>query len=165
MKKTKIKNTLAMVLLLCGFSGVSEAVPGVTGRTRDQPTIAAINEMENQIKDVFEAIREQTPEDKNLEEICFRLGILYQVSRNELPKLTQAADQSNTRMFVINITSIARRLPGFCGDKEKIEKELSSVQIAKGDREGLKRELTILETLAKGFLESIGRSTLASGGE
>jgi chromosome segregation ATPase len=108
---------------------------------------AVATEIRGLIADVREATAEATDHDKNLQEICFRIGNLYQSARHELQEVS--ADKSKAHPAIKELIADSKSLPSFCGDKEKTKADAGYEQVPKGDLVRLERELGNMDRRAK----------------
>jgi hypothetical protein len=117
-----------------------------------EPRLRAIaNEIRGLIADVRQATAEATKENKNLIEICFRVGNLYQSARRELE---EAGDANATAdPLAAELIADARSLPSFCGDKERTKAEPGYEQVPRGDIVRLEKELANMDRRAKALAE------------
>lgn len=127
-------------------------------RVADERLIRIAKAIRVEVEEISAAIAERTPEDKNLEEICFRVGILYHLARIDLqgvmkkePPLTEPE-----KKYASDSVMTARALPGFCGDKEKTSMDPGRVRITKGDVDVLVGELKALDAKAKDLINGAG---------
>jgi hypothetical protein len=103
---------------------------------------AVATEIRGLIADVREATAEATDRDQNLQEICFRIGNLYQSARYELQEVT--GDKAKAHPAVRELIADSKSLPSFCGDKEKTRVDAGYEQVPKGDLARLEKELAKL---------------------
>src|SRR5262249_40879558 len=83
---------------------------------------APAREIQTSIHGIEEALAEATPQNANREEICFRVGMLYQVARYELDEVAAAMKSeksSRAATIAAELIKDGRSLPSFCDDKEK----------------------------------------------
>jgi len=107
-------------------------------------------ELRSLIKDVDQALGEVTPKDKNTEEVCFRIGAVYQTARHELEEAAarQKPLGGPAKELVLALVKDARSLPSFCRDKEKVKEDPGYEQVPRGNIADLRRELKNMDDRA-----------------
>jgi hypothetical protein len=108
-------------------------------------------EIRGLIADVRQATAEATKDDKNLNEICFRVGNLYQSARHELEEAARA--KAGAHPLVAELIADAKSLPSFCGDKERTKADPGYEQVPRGDIGRLEKELANMDRRAKALAE------------
>jgi hypothetical protein len=141
---TRILRLISVLILALTTMAIAEAEE----RNTDVQSVA--QELRVEIKELHQALGEVTAKSKNTEEICFRLGTVYQTSRYELEEV--AAKQSGMTTAAKELMGAlirdAKSLPSFCGDKEKIKQDPGYEQVPKGDVADLRRELKLMDERA-----------------
>jgi len=94
-------------------------------------------EIQREVSAIREAIAESTSQDKNLSEICFRVGNLYTTLRYELEEITGEHPTKDVKALIAD----GKSLPSFCGDKEKATADPGYEAVPQHDLERLKVEL------------------------
>lgn len=108
-------------------------------------------EIRGLIADVRQATAEATKANKNLNEICFRVGNLYQSSRHELEEALAAGAKADP--LATELIADAKSLPSFCGDKERTKADPGYEQVPRGDIARLEKELANMDRRAKALAE------------
>jgi hypothetical protein len=108
-------------------------------------------EIRGLISDVRQATAEASKANKNLNEICFRVGNLYQSARRELEEAVGATGKADP--LVAELIADAKSLPSFCGDKEKTKADAGYEQVPRGDIARLEKELANMDRRAKALAE------------
>jgi hypothetical protein len=124
----------------------SVAAPAPDARLR-----AIAKEIRGLIADVREAMAEATPKDRNLHEICFRVGNLYQSARHELEEALEGKTNDDT--LAKELIADGKSLPSFCSDKEKMKSDPGYEQVPKGNLARLETELANMDRRAKALAE------------
>jgi len=111
-----------------------------------------------EVEEITAAVADRTPEDKDLEEICFRVGILYHLARRDLQGVMKKAPPLTgpEKKYASDSVMTARSLSSFCGDMEKTSMDPGRVRITKGDVDELLIELKALDARAKDFINGAG---------
>ncbi len=121
------------------------------------PTFASANKVQEiaketseLISEVREAVKEASPRHNNANEICFRVGSLYQTLRHELDEARMEMNLSPKQKKLANqLIADAKSLPSFCGDKEKATNDPGYESVPEGDLSDLQRELTNIDARAR----------------
>jgi hypothetical protein len=138
-----MRRTVLVVLLGIATPSVASA---------PDPRLRGIaKEIRGLISDVRQATAEATKADKNLNEICFRVGNLYQSARHELEEAVGLTAKGDP--LVAALVADAKSLPSFCRDKEKTKADAGYEQVPRGDIVGLERELANMDRRAKALAE------------
>ena len=128
--------TLAVALVV--VAPLAHADQGTGSRIA---TITA--EMHDEVEAVNQAIAERTADRPNLDEICFRVGNLYQTARHELEEslAEQPALASEATRLAEQLVVDGKSLPSFCGDVEKATQDPGHEAVPRGDIEALRKAL------------------------
>jgi hypothetical protein len=108
-------------------------------------------EIQGLISDVRQATAEATSADKNLNEICFRVGNLYQTARRDLQEAVRSKVSPDP--LVVELIADAKSLPSFCGDKERTKADPGYEQVPRGNLARLEKELSNMDRRAKALAE------------
>ena len=129
---------LAWLVGLVGLVGVAAAA----APTARMAEVTA--EIHREVAAVNEALAESTPQDKNMSEICFRVGNLYTTLRYELEEIAGEQPAKAVKALIAD----GRSLPSFCGDKEKAKADPGYEAVPPGDIARLETELGNIERRA-----------------
>jgi hypothetical protein len=135
-----------MVLIALLGTAAPSAVAGPEPRLRE-----IAKDIRGLIADVRQATAEATKQDKNLIEICFRVGNLYQSARRELEEAGGAKPTADP--LAAELIADAKSLPSFCGDKERTKADPGYEQVPRGDLARLEKELANMDRRAKALAE------------
>ncbi len=132
-----MKRFTYLMVGLVGLEGAAMAAP----RARIAEVTAEIT---REVAAVHEAIAERTPQDKNMHEICFRVGSLYTTLRYELEEITGDQRSKAVKALIAD----GKSLPSFCGDKEKARDDPGYEAVPLGDIARLEVELANIDRRA-----------------
>jgi hypothetical protein len=110
---------------------------GAATASPNQRMAGVAAEIHREVAAVQEAISESTSQDKNLNEICFRVGNLYTTLRYELEEIAGDQPAKEVKALIAD----GKSLPSFCGDKEKAKADPGYEAVPRGDIARLKVEL------------------------
>lgn len=141
------RSLLCLVVPVCWMShSAAAAAP-------DSRLGAVAKEIRGLIGDVREATAEATDHDKNLQEICFRIGNLYQSARYELQEIVDS--KPKTHPAVTELIADSKSLPSFCSDTKKTKADGGHEHVPKGDLPRLEKELANMDGRAKLLIEKL----------
>ena len=132
-----MKRVMYLLVGLVGLGGAATAAPPAR-----MAEVTA--EIHHEVAAVNEAIAERTPRDKNMHEICFRVGNLYTTLRYELEEVSGDQRSKEVKALIAD----GKSLPSFCGDKEKARDDPGYEAVPPGDIARLKVELANIDRRA-----------------
>jgi hypothetical protein len=128
-----MKRMLCLIVGCLSLGGVAAGAP-------DERLTSVLTAIRRDVSAVREATAESNSVDKNLSEICFRVGILY-ATLQELAPLAGPRSPKSVRDLVAD----TKTLPTFCGDKEKASHDPGSEAVPAGDLGRLETELAKID--------------------
>ena len=135
-----MKLTIALVV---GILGLCDAATAAAAAPRARMADVTA-EIRREVIAVNQALAESTPQDRNLNEICFRVGSLYTTLRYELEELAGVHPSKDVEVLIAD----GKSLPSFCGDKEKAKADPGYEVVPAGDVARLHLELVNIDRRA-----------------
>ena len=101
------------------------------------------------------AVTDSAGEHKKPDQVCFRVGNLYQSARHELEEVAAAERKMSkqAKQVVNEIVKDGKSLPSFCGDDEVVKADPGYEQVPKGDLARLEKELANMERRTRELLK------------
>ena len=128
------------MFLVAGVLGLGSAATAAPSSRMAEVTA----EIHREVTAVNEALAESTPQDRNLNEICFRVGNLYTTLRYELEELAGTHQSKEVKALIAD----AKSLPTFCADNEKSKADPGYEAVPAGDIARLKVEVANIDRRA-----------------
>jgi hypothetical protein len=128
---------------LCFLAG-GLCLGGAATASPNQRMTGVAAEIHREVAAIREAISESTAQDKNLNEICFRVGNLYTTLRYELEEIAGNQPAKEVKALIAD----GKSLPSFCGDKEKAKADPGYETVPAEDIARLKVELANIDRRA-----------------
>jgi hypothetical protein len=128
-----------MKRMLCLVIGCLSLGGGAAAGAPDERLLSVLAAIRRDVSAVREATAESNSADKNLSEICFRVGILY-TALQEL-----AAFEGPRSKSVRELVGASKSLPSFCGDKERASHDPAPEAVPAGDLGRLSAELAHID--------------------
>lgn len=152
-------NFIKILILSLLFFGTLGKAAEYLGEARpptvtDERILRIARAIHIEVEEISASIAERSSADQNIEEICFRVGILYHLARRDLQGLLRKDPLgASEKRYARDTIRYSRLLPGFCGDEEKISMDPEQFRVPKGDVDDLLMELKAIDASALELIE------------